>query len=92
MLPFDTSLFLWLNASASSPEWVLKLALFSAQDGQNFVEFAVLFKKGIHVKVVAAQLAVAGLYFALLPLEGFHQLSRFFAFAVLVFKPFQFAA
>ncbi|MEP6971146.1 MAG: phosphatase PAP2 family protein [Betaproteobacteria bacterium] len=31
MLPFDTSLFLWLNASASAPEWVLKLALFSTE-------------------------------------------------------------
>lgn len=31
MLPFDTPLFLWLNASAASPEWVLKLALFATE-------------------------------------------------------------
>ncbi|MCP5283097.1 MAG: phosphatase PAP2 family protein [Rhodoferax sp.] len=31
MLPFDTPLFLWLNASASAPEWVLKLALFATE-------------------------------------------------------------
>lgn len=32
MLPFDTPLFLWLNASVLSPEWVLKLALFSTDE------------------------------------------------------------
>jgi undecaprenyl-diphosphatase len=31
MLPLDTVLFLWLNASASSPEWVLKLASFATE-------------------------------------------------------------
>lgn len=31
MLPFDTSVFLLLNASAASPDWLVKLALFSTQ-------------------------------------------------------------
>lgn len=31
MLPIDSTLFLWLNASATAPEWVLKLALFASE-------------------------------------------------------------
>ena len=32
MPPFDVPLFLWLNATASSPEWMLKLALFASEE------------------------------------------------------------
>ena len=31
MLPIDSAIFLWLNASSTSPEWLLKLALFASQ-------------------------------------------------------------
>lgn len=31
MFPVDTTLFLWLNATPDSPEWMLKLAMFASQ-------------------------------------------------------------
>jgi undecaprenyl-diphosphatase len=31
MIPIDSTVFLWLNATASSPHWLLKLALFASQ-------------------------------------------------------------
>jgi undecaprenyl-diphosphatase len=32
MLPIDPTLFTWFNATASSPQWMLKLALFASQE------------------------------------------------------------
>lgn len=32
MLDLDTTLFLWLNASATSPAWMVPLARFASQN------------------------------------------------------------
>ena len=37
MLPLDTTLFLWLNATPHSPDWMLKLAMFASQQLSGLV-------------------------------------------------------
>lgn len=31
MLPIDSAIFVWLNASSATPDWILKIALFASQ-------------------------------------------------------------